>query len=81
MLSAETRRSFRTVFRWTLPAASPYLRGMKRKNPEAGRLAESVVRTVAAAGPVGWMALVACASLALAANAIYAILTVVRTAH
>lgn len=40
---------------------------------------EGVVRAVAAAGPVGWMALVTCAALALAAYAISAILTIVHT--
>jgi hypothetical protein len=37
------------------------------------------VLAVAAAGPVGWMALVACAALALAGYAISAILTIVHT--
>jgi hypothetical protein len=39
---------------------------------------ETLLRAVAAAGPVGWMALVTCAALALAAYAISAILTVVH---
>lgn len=51
---------------------------MKRKNPEMRRMIERVVRTAAAAGPVGWMALVSCGALALAAYAISAILAVVH---
>lgn len=39
----------------------------------------TLLRTVAAAGPIGWMALVTCAALALAAYAISAILTIVHT--
>jgi hypothetical protein len=40
---------------------------------------ENIVRAVATAGPVGWIALVACAAMALAAYAISAILTIVHT--
>jgi hypothetical protein len=36
------------------------------------------VRAAATAGPIGWMALVACAALTLAGYAIWAILTVVQ---
>jgi hypothetical protein len=54
---------------------------MKRKKPDMRRTIASVVRAVAAAGPVGWMALVACAALALAGYAISAILTVVHALH
>jgi hypothetical protein len=51
---------------------------MKRKRSGTGQMIENVVRTVAGSGPVGWMALVACAALALAGYAISAILTVVH---
>jgi hypothetical protein len=52
---------------------------MKRKKSSTAQMIENVVRTVADAGPVGWMALVACAALALAGYAISAVLTVVHT--
>jgi hypothetical protein len=40
---------------------------------------QTLLRTVAAAGPIGWMALVTCAAIALAAYAISAIVTIVHT--
>jgi hypothetical protein len=40
---------------------------------------ETLLRTVAAAGPIGWIAVVTCAALALAAYAISAILTIAHT--
>jgi hypothetical protein len=52
---------------------------MNRKNSPMFRAIEHVVRAVVAAGPVGWMALVVCAALALAAYAISAILIIVHT--
>jgi len=52
---------------------------MKRKKSDARQLIDGVVRAVATAGPVGWIALVACAALALAGYAISAMLTVVHT--
>jgi hypothetical protein len=52
---------------------------MKREKSGAGQMIENVVRTVAGSGPVGWMALVACAALALAGYAIWAVLTIVHT--
>jgi hypothetical protein len=63
---------------WTLRRACPYSGVMKRKKSATGQTIENVVRTVAGSGPVGWMALVACAALALAGYAISAILTVVH---
>lgn len=80
-ISAETQASFRTISGWTLRRVRPYPVGMKRKKPDMRRTIASVVRAVAAAGPVGWMALVACAALALAGYAISAILTVVHALH
>ena len=80
-IGAETQLSFRTVSSWTLRRVRRYPVGMKRKKPDMRRTIENVVRVVAAAGPVGWMALVACAALALAGYAISAILTVVHTLH
>jgi hypothetical protein len=66
--------SFRTLSGWTLDPACPYSGSMKSNTRQ---MLESVVRAVAAAGPVAWMALVACTALALGAYAISAILTVV----
>jgi hypothetical protein len=77
-IGAETQSSFRTVSSWTHRRVRPYPVGMKRKKPEMSRMIERVVPTAAAAGPVGWMALVTCAALALAAYAISAMLTVVH---
>ena len=78
-ISAETRPSFRTLSSCTLSRARPYSEVMKRKKSDARQLIDGVVRAVATAGPVGWIALVACAALALAGYAISAMLTVVHT--
>jgi hypothetical protein len=56
-----------------------YPDAMTQKNPDMRQTIENIFRAVATAGPVGWMALVACAALALAAYAISAILTIVHT--
>ena len=77
--SAETRSSFRTLPRWTLDQACPYSAVMKHNKPDMRETVRDVVRAVGAAGPVGWMALVTCAALALAGYAIWAILTIVDT--
>jgi hypothetical protein len=50
---------------------------MKHNKPDMRETVRDVVRAVGAAGPVGWMALVTCAALALAGYAIWAILTIV----
>lgn len=52
---------------------------MARMNLDTRRTIANILRAVTTAGPVGWMALVACAALALAAYAISAILTIVHT--
>jgi hypothetical protein len=51
---------------------------MTRKKPDTRQIVRDVVRAVTAAGPVGWIALVACAALALAAYTISSILTVIH---
>jgi hypothetical protein len=78
-ISAETHPSFRTLPGWTLDRPAQYSDAMNRKNSNMHQTVENIVRAVATAGPVGWIALVACAAMALAAYAISAILTIVHT--
>ena len=77
--SAETRLTSRTLCGWTFGQVSKYRDAMARKNLDTRRTIANILRAVTTAGPVGWMALVACAALALAAYAISAILTIVHT--
>ena len=77
-IGAETRVGFRTLFGWTQGRPCPYSDVMKRNKSDARQMIHHVVRAAAAAGPVGWIALVACAALALAGYAISTILTVVQ---
>jgi hypothetical protein len=78
-ISAETHPNFRTLSGWTLDRPAQYSDAMNRKNSNMRQTVENIVRAVATAGPVGWIALVACAAMALAAYAISAILTIVHT--
>ena len=72
----ETHPSFRTLSGWTSSRPAEYPDAMNRKNSNMRQTVENIVRAVATAGPVGWIALVACAAMALAAYAISAILTI-----
>lgn len=58
---------------------TPYPGLMKRKKFDPRGTVDHLVRAVASAGPVGWIALVACGAMALAAYAISAIITIVHT--
>jgi hypothetical protein len=77
-ISAESPLTFRTACGWTPSQGSHYRDAMAQRKLNMRHTIETLLRAVAAAGPVGWMALVTCAALALAAYAISAILTVVH---
>jgi hypothetical protein len=50
----------------------------KHTGAQARQLATTVLGSVTSSGPVGWIALVACAALALAGYAIWALVAIVR---
>lgn len=50
----------------------------KRTDTRPRELAGKLLATVSDAGPFGWVALIACGSLALAGYAIWALVTIVR---
>ena len=78
-ISAETRAGLRTVPGWTVDPAPHYSVVMKLGKSGMRTIARDVARAVGTAGPVGWMALVTCAALALAGYAVFAILTIIHT--
>jgi hypothetical protein len=51
---------------------------VKRTDTGPRELAAKLLATVSDAGPFGWVALIACGSLALAGYAIWALVTIVR---
>ena len=75
---AETRENFRTPFHWTPGRTLKYPAPMNRRRLDMTKTIAKIVRVVAVAGPMGWIALVSCSALALAAYAIASIVAIVH---